>query len=369
MKKMLSTVLGVALTVSLVAGCSAKAPETTAAPPAETKAEQTEAKAEETEAAKEASQGEGKTYDKPELVLRYAEVNSGTDERALASEEFAQIIKEKTGGRIEIQVFPSAQLGDNKEVFQNMQIGAIDMSNLVPVQFVDYGINVPYLKVLGIPFLFRDEEHAINVMNGDFGNKVIEDINGSGGKVVVLDFFVAGSRSFFTKKPVNTLADFKGLKIRVQQDEVYMDMIKSFGGSPTPIAMSELYSALQTGVVDGAENPIKGYFNNKFYEVAPHYIYSNHMIEPSSITISEATWNKLTDEERQLFIETAKTVTEDFQKAVDEKKSGQIEELKKAGVEFHELEDYDEWVAAAAPLAEKYGAGFEDVIKQIKDVK
>lgn len=369
MKKTLSAILGIALTVSLF-GCGAKTPETTAAPAAETTAAQSSEKPEETTAEeKEASRGEGKTYDKPELVLRYAEVNSGTDERALASEEFAQIIKEKTGGRIEIQVFPSAQLGDNKEVFQNMQIGAIDMSNLVPVQFVDYGINVPYLKVLGIPFLFRDEEHAIHVMNGDFGNKVIEDINGSGGKVVVLDFFVAGSRSFFTKKPVSTLEDFKGLKIRVQQDEVYMDMIKAFGGSPTPIAMSELYSALQTGVVDGAENPIKGYYNNKFYEVAPCYIYSNHMIEPSSITVSEATWNKLTDEEKQLFTEAAKTVTENFQKAVDEKKSVQIEELEKAGVEFHELEDYDRWVEAAAPLAEKYGAGFEDVIKQIKDVK
>jgi tripartite ATP-independent transporter DctP family solute receptor len=365
-KQMWILALAAVVGMSGLTGCAQteKQAETTAIK--ETKGEQSAG----TEAAKEEEAGgAAKVYDSPEMILRYAEVNAEKDERAQASRQFADLIKERTNGRIEIQVFPGAQLGDNKQVFQNLQLGAIDMTNSVPAQYKTMGLDIPYVKVLGIPFLFRDEDHAVKVMHGEFGEQLKSDVTAKGGKVVILDYFVAGSRSFFANKPINTLADFKGLKIRVQQDEVYMDMVKAFGGSPTPMATSELYSALQTGVVDGAENPVKGYYNNKYYEVSPYYAYSRHMIEPTAITISELTWNRLSEEEKEIFRATAAEVTAEFQKTIKEKESIQIEELKAAGTELIELQDYDKWVEAAKPLEEKYGAGFEDMIKKIRETE
>jgi tripartite ATP-independent transporter DctP family solute receptor len=365
-KQMWILALAAVVGMSGLTGCAQteKQAETTAIK--ETKGEQPAG----TEAAKEEEAGgAAKVYDSPEMILRYAEVNAEKDERAQASRQFADLIKERTNGRIEIQVFPGAQLGDNKQVFQNLQLGAIDMTNSVPAQYKTMGLDIPYVKVLGIPFLFRDEDHAVKVMHGEFGEQLKSDVTAKGGKVVILDYFVAGSRSFFANKPINTLADFKGLKIRVQQDEVYMDMVKAFGGSPTPMATSELYSALQTGVVDGAENPVKGYYNNKYYEVSPYYAYSRHMIEPTAITISELTWNRLSEEEKEIFRATAAEVTAEFQKTIKEKESIQIEELKAEGAELIELQDYDKWVEAAKPLEEKYGAGFEDMIKKIRETE
>lgn len=374
-KQMWILVTAAVMGMGLITGCSQsgkEAKDTQAA--AETEAGSTAgaetAKAGENQEETEAdAKNDTKTYDSPELILRYAEVNAEKDERAQASMQFAELIKERTNGRIEIQVFPGAQLGDNKQVFQNLQLGAIDMTNSVPAQYKTMGLDIPYVKVLGIPFLFRDEEHAVKVMHGAFGEQLKKDVTEKSGKVVILDYFVAGARSFFANKPIHIIEDFKGLKIRVQQDEVYMDMVKAFGGSPTPMATSELYSALQTGVVDGAENPVKGYFNNKYYEVSPYYAYSRHMIEPTAITISELTWNRLSEEEKEIFRSTAAEVTAEFQKTIKEKESVQIEELKAAGVEMIELEDYDKWVEAAKPLEEKYGAGFEDMIREIRETK
>lgn len=306
---------------------------------------------------------------KPELVLRYAEVNAANDERAQATQEFADIIKAKTDGRIEVLVFPGAQLGDNKDVVQGLQVGSIDMCNEPPTNLKSMGVNVPYLDVLALPFLFRDEAHAIAVMDGPIGQKIIDDINHSNSHLIALDHFVAGARNFFTKKPCTSLEEFKGMKIRVQQSAIYMDTVKAFGGSPTPTSTAELYSALQTGVVDGAEQPVKGYYNSKYYEVAKYYTISNYMIQPSSILISEKTWNKLSDADKQLFIDTAKTVTVNFQKNTAEKLSGQLAQLKAEGVVIAELRDYDKWVDAVGPLYKKYGAGFEGFISDIKNVK
>ncbi len=370
-KQMWILVATAVMGMSLITGCSQSGKQeadTQAAAKAEagTTAGEETAKAGESQ---EETKAAAKTYDSPELILRYAEVNAEKDERAQASMQFADLIKEKTNGRIEIQVFPGAQLGDNKQVFQNLQLGAIDMTNSVPAQYKTMGLDIPYVKVLGIPFLFRDEEHAVKVMHGTFGERLKKDVTEKSGKVVILDYFVAGARSFFANKPIHTIGDFKGLKIRVQQDEVYMDMVKAFGASPTPMATSELYSALQTGVVDGAENPVKGYFNNKYYEVSPYYAYSRHMIEPTAITISELTWNRLSEEEKEIFQSAAAEVTAEFQKTIKEKEAVQIEELKAAGVEMIELDDYDKWVEAARPLEEKYGAGFEDMIREIRETK
>ncbi|MCF0238457.1 MAG: TRAP transporter substrate-binding protein [Sphaerochaetaceae bacterium] len=305
---------------------------------------------------------------KPEMILRYAENNNATDERALACEHFAELIKERTNGRIEIQVYPGGQLGGSKDVIQSLQLGAIDMCNEPSSNLTGWGCNIEYLDIISLPFMFRDVDHAVAVMDGEIGQGISKAINESGFGIIALDHFVAGARNIFTNKPITKLSDIKGLKIRVQQSAIYIDTFKAFGASPTPLDNSEVYSGIQTGVIDGAENPVKGYLNNKFYEVAKYYSWSNYLIQPSTMFISQITWNRLSDADKEIFKQAAAETTEWFQELTASKLDGQIKTLSDAGVIFTELEDYDAWVAAVAPLYEKY-AKYNDMIEKIKAVK
>lgn len=303
------------------------------------------------------------------MILRYAETNAANDERTLASQYFADLVKEKTGGRIEIQIYPGGQLGSTKEVVQALQLGAIDMCNEPSSNLKSLGCNVAYLDITSLPFIFRDVEHAVNVMNGEFGKTLTNDINNSGFGLIALDHFVAGARNFFSTKPINNMNDMKGLKIRVQSAQLYIDIVEAFGASATPLDNSEVYSALQTGVIDGAENPVKGYLNNKFYEVAKYYSVSDYLIQPSTMFISSITWNRLSDEDKAIFKECAEEATVWFQDLTDSKLEGQIQTLKDSGVVFCELEDYDTWVDAVTPVYQKYAAGFDDIINQIRETE
>ena len=303
------------------------------------------------------------------IILRYAETNGDTDERTIASKYFARLVKERTNGRIEIRVFSSGQLGITKNVIQALQLGAIDMCNEPATNLKDLGCNVGYLDIITLPFLFKDIEHAIRVMNGEFGQKLSSDINSSGFGVIALGHFVASGRNFFATIPITKLSDIKGLKIRVQPFSIYSDIVNAFGAKATPLDNSELYSALQTGVVVGAENPIKGYLNNKFYEVAKYYCWSNYLIQPSTIFISKITWNNLSNEDKEIFIECAKETTNWFQQLCKQKQQWQIQTLKSKGVVFCELEDYDLWVEAVKPIYEKYSKGCEDLIQEIQNYK
>jgi len=316
--------------------------------------------------AAEGSQGAAEP--KQSMILRYAETNSSKDERALATQHFADLVKERTGGRIEIQVYPGAQLGGSKDVIQSLQLGAIDMCNEPASNLTGWGCKVPYLDVISLPFIFQSVDQAVNVMNGPVGQKICDDINNSGFGIIALDHFVAGARNIFTNKPITKLSDISGLKIRVQQSAIYIDTFKAFGASPTPLDNSEVYSAIQTGVIDGAENPVKGYLNNKFYEVAKYYSWSNYLIQPSTMFISQVTWNRLSKEDQEIFKQAAQETTAWFQELTASKLEGQIQQLKDAGVTFTDLEDYDAWVAAVQPIYDKYSA-YNDIIQQIKSTK
>lgn len=313
--------------------------------------------------------GTEETASQQKMILRYAETNGAKDERALASEHFAKLVKEKTNGRIEIQIYPGGQLGKTKEVVQALQLGAIDMCNEPPSNLKNLGCNVGYLDIVSLPFIFRDVDHAVAVMDGEFGQKLSEDINNSGFGVIALDHFVAGGRNFYATKPITKLSDMKGMKIRVQSAPLYIDTVTAFGASATPLDNSEVYSALQTGVIDGAENPVKGYLNNKFYEVAKYFSWSNYLIQPSTMFISEITWNRLSDADKAIFKECAKETTEWFQELTASKLEGQIQELIDGGVVFCDLEDYDAWVKAVDPIYAKYAAGYENLVEQIRNVK
>lgn len=323
------------------------------------------------EKANENKELEAKSYDSPEVVFRYAELNPESDELTKAAQRFSELVLERTNGRVEVKVYPSGQLGSQKETIQALKLGAIDICRAAFPFLADTGVNDESLKVFGLPYLFRDEEHAWKVLRGDIGEEISNNIlANSGEKMVALGFLASSPRSFFfTEKKVTQLEDMKGLKLRVSQNQLYTDMVKSFGASPTPIAYAELYSALQTGVVDGAENPLKGYANNKFYEVAKYYTFDRHNAQPYAVIMSKLSWDRLTEEEQVIFTEAMEEAGQYFEDMLKENKETYMTDLKEAGVEFFEITDHEKWIEAVQPLYEKYGEGYEELIERIVGIE
>ncbi|WHH58014.1 TRAP transporter substrate-binding protein [Petroclostridium sp. X23] len=302
------------------------------------------------------------------IILRYSEVNADNDPETQAAYDFAKRVKEKSNGRIEVQIFPNGQLGGMKDIIQSLQMGAVDMARNNPSWLADAGIKK--LNVLSLPYIFNDIGHANKVIEGPVGKQLLDEIKNANMQLVGLGYYEPTLRHFFfTNKRVTKLSDLKGLKLRVPTSEMYKDMVEAFGASPTPIAYGELYSALQTGVVDGAENPLKGYYNMKFYEVAKKFTFDAHQYETSIILFSEMVWNKLSEDDKKLiteaFNESAQYYKEMSQKLYDE----YLTDLEKQGVEFSEVENTQEWQDAVKHLYDKYGVGMEDIIDQIKNTK
>jgi tripartite ATP-independent transporter DctP family solute receptor len=302
---------------------------------------------------------------KEKIVLKFGELNPDTHIVTMSIREFGRILEEKTDGRITVEVFPSGQLGDQQTMIQSLQMGALDLYRTNPSYLADLGM--AKMNVLHLPFLFKDVEHAWRVIDSPIGQEFLDVINESDSKMVGLGYLAESPRNFFFKdKVVTKVEDMKGLKIRVPNSQMYLDIVETFGASPTPIAYSELYSALQTGVVDGAENPIVGYYTNNFHEVAPNYTLNGHEFAPSVVIVSELTWNSLDAEDQQILKDAMKETEKYMHNLAVEKDEEALKALKEAGVTISELEDPEKWVEMVKPLYEKYGADYLDVIGKIQ---
>jgi tripartite ATP-independent transporter DctP family solute receptor len=213
----------------------------------------------------------------------------------------AERLREKSGGKMELQIYPSGQLGSERGCLELLQIGSLAITKVSAAVMEGF---IEDYKVLGLPYIFRDKEHAFQVLDGETGKQLLlsgEDIWLRG-----LCFYDAGSRSFYTKdKPIHSPDDLKGLKIRVMKSITATNMVKSLGGSPTPISWGELYTALQSGVVDGAENNPPSFYLSHHYEVCRYYSIDEHTTIPDVLLISTIIWNKLSEEEKQWLQEAA----------------------------------------------------------------
>ncbi|WP_102348740.1 TRAP transporter substrate-binding protein [Bacillus sp. Marseille-P3661] len=306
-----------------------------------------------------------KTEKKEKIVLKFGELNPDTHIVTMSIKEFGRILEEKSDGRITVEVFPSGQLGDQQTMIQSLQMGALDLYRTNPSYLADLGMEK--MNVLHLPFLFKNVEHAWNVIDSDIGQEFLDVIDNSGSKMIGLGYLAESPRNFFFRdKVVTKVEDMKGLKIRVPPSQMYLDIVEAFGASPTPIAYSELYSALQTGVVDGAENPIVGYYTNNFQEVAPYYTLNGHEFAPSVVIVSELTWNSLSAEDQQLLKESMKETEKYMRQLAQEKDEEARKSLEEAGVTISELEDPEKWVEMVKPLYEKYGADYLDLINKIQ---
>jgi len=208
--------------------------------------------------------------------------------------EFQKALETKSNGTLKVKIFPDAQLGSEREVLELLQIGSVAATKVSAATLSNF---VPEYHILGIPYLFRDKEHQFDVLEGDIGKSILE--KGSKFWLRGLCYYDAGSRSFYTSdKAIRTPDDLKGLKIRVMNNQMAINMVNSMGGSATPLAYGELYTAIQQGVVDGAENNAPSFVSSNHYEICKYYTLDQHSSVPDVLLIGTKYWEKLSDEEK-----------------------------------------------------------------------
>ncbi len=199
-----------------------------------------------------------------------------------------------SGGQMVLKIYPSQQLGTERECLELLQIGSLDMTKVSVGVLENFA---PKMKVLGLPFLFRDRQHSFEVLDGPIGQQLLDD--GKKYWLKGLAYYDAGSRSFYTKQtPIHQPDDLTGLKIRVMESATAVDMVEQLGGSPTPISWGELYTSLQQGVVDGAENNPPSFYLSRHYEVCKYYTLDEHTVLPDVLLASTHFWDRLSEEEK-----------------------------------------------------------------------
>ncbi|MDO7170873.1 TRAP transporter substrate-binding protein [Mariniflexile sp. AS56] len=242
--------------------------------------------------------------------------------------EMGKDLEKRSGGKMKLQIYPSQQLGSERECLELLQIGSLDMTKVSVGVMENFA---PKMKVFGVPFLFRDRQHSFDVLDGPTGKEILDD--GEQYWLKGLGYYDAGSRSFYTKDtPINTPSDLKGLKVRVMESVTAMEMVKALGGSATPISWGELYTSLQQGVVDGAENNPPSFYLSRHYEVCKYYSLDEHTVLPDVLVVGTQTWNQLTPQEQTWLKESVdKSVT--YQRTLwAEAEAEALHEVEKAGV-------------------------------------
>jgi len=242
-----------------------------------------------------------------------------------------QRVKELSGGNLQLEIYPGAQLGSEQECVELLQIGSLAITKVSAVVMESFTDDY---KVLGLPYIFRDQEHGFKVLDGDIGRELL--LSTENKWLRGLCFYDAGSRSFYTiKKPILVPEDLKGMKIRVQKSKTAMEMVQAMGGSPTPISYGELYTALQSGVVDGAENNPPSLYTSHHYEVCKEYSLDEHTSVPDVLIISEHIWKHLSDKEKEWLQQAANESVPVERKLWNESVKKSLEEMEKAGVNIH----------------------------------
>ncbi|ERF78527.1 TRAP transporter substrate-binding protein [Gallibacterium anatis] len=280
-----------------------------------------------------------------------------------ALEQMAKEVQEKSNGALKIRIYPSGQMGGPRETIELIQNDALDMTKASASEMEAF---VKEFSVFSCPYLFDDENHFKKVLFGPIGKEITDKTTKSGFNV--LASYVAGTRSFYAKKEIKSPADMKGLKIRVVSTPTTNKLIELLGAAPAPIPFGEVYTALQQGVIDGAENNIPSYNQTRHVEVAKYYIEDQHTSVPDYLIISSKTWNKLDDKQKAILAEAAHNSEVYQQKLWDEEVARSTEEAKKAGAKFITV-DKAPFREALKPLYDDFNKdpSLAEIIKQIKE--
>ena len=299
-------------------------------------------------------------------TMKAADVHPAGYPTVVAVENMGKKLEAATKGRIKFQMFPGSVLGGEKEMIEQTQVGAIQIlrTSLGPV-----GPVVPEVNVFNMPFVFRDTGHMRAVIDGPIGQELLDKLTASPAKLVGLAWMDGGSRSLYTKKPVRKPEDLRGQKIRMMGNPLFVDTMNAMGGNGISMGYGEVFTALQTGVIDGAENnPPSLYTANHFKAGAKYYTQTHHLIIPEILVMSKVAWDKLSPDDQALVKKVAREAQLEQRRLWDAAVADYTQKLKAEGVEFITIENKP-FYEATAPVRAKYGAQFADLMKRIEAVR
>lgn len=303
-----------------------------------------------------------------EIVLSAGELNSLDSIMGQMLQKYSDLVYDKSEGRIYIEVYASGQLGDERSQMQAVQMGALDIFRANTVFVGDFGAKK--LNLFALPYLFSNRDHLWQVLDSHIGSELMDDMVESDLGMRGLCYLEEGSRHFFVaNKKIEGPDDLKGLKLRVSETSILLDTVKALGASPTPLSFGELYTALQTGVVDGAEQPITGYVSNSFFEVAPNFILDSHTYSPGMLVISDRTWHQLDKNDQKILLEAGKELEGYNKNFTENEEEDLLKELEDKGIDVVAPNDLSEWQEKVQPIYEKYGADYKDIIDEIRSME
>ena len=305
--------------------------------------------------------------DQPALLFRYADNQPKGYPTTLAADYFAKLVEERTEGKIAIRVFPDSVLGNEISVFRQMQFGGIDFARLSVSTLSEF---VPEISILQLPYLFSDSEHMWRVLDGELGKQLLETIQPSG--LVGMSWFDAGSRNIYTKTPVRSLDDMKHLRIRVQESDFLSRMVSLWGAVPEKISYEAVYSALQTGKIDGAENNWPSYEATGHYEVAPYYLLDAHSRLPEVQLISRNAMEEITalgDGYMDIVLQCAAESAQYERELWKERESRSETIVRESGCIVTELSEDERkrFQDAVAPIYEEFSGEMAEMIRRIQE--
>ncbi|MGH4052008.1 MAG: TRAP transporter substrate-binding protein [Clostridium sp.] len=343
-KKIVAILLSTLMVLSL-GGCGMKTPDKT---PVKEKTETTAA---------------------AEVTLVYAEVNPLDTIVGQTDTNFKEQVEKLSNGKIKIDIQASGVLGAENDVLDSMLGGGgtIDMARISAFALTSYG--GAKSKLLSIPYTFVSREHFWNFATSELAPEFLMEPHENGKGIRGLFYGEEGFRHFFTVKPVKTIADLKGMKIRVSNDPVMNGMVKGLGASPTVVSFGELYSALQTGVVDGAEQPIANYKSNAFQEVAPNMILDGHTLGAVQVIMTDKAWDKLTKEQQDIITEAGKAASAFNRKISKDAEDKVLVDLKAKGVNITEVKDIKPWQEACKEVIASSTKDDAALYQKILDMK
>ncbi|NEW05120.1 TRAP transporter substrate-binding protein [Paenibacillus sp. SYP-B3998] len=300
----------------------------------------------------------------PKLSFRLAETHPADYPTTLGDKRFAELVNQASDGRIKIDVYPASQLGEEKAVIEQVQLGAIEFTRVSTGALG--GFNKQY-EVFSLPYLFDNDEHQWRFLESEQGTKLLDSLEAS--RMKGLAYYSSGARHFYSKKPVKSITDLKGLKIRVIQNKVNIDLMNALGANATPMPYGDVFNALQTGIIDAAENNYPSYFSSNHFQQAKHLILDQHQRVPEVLLISKVAWDKLSAEDKALIkkaaLDSVKTQKEEWAKFEKDSET----KVRAAGVTITEVSDLKSWQEAVKPVIDKYRNDYKDTLEAIEKTK
>jgi tripartite ATP-independent transporter DctP family solute receptor len=303
------------------------------------------------------------------LVLKASDVHPAGYPTVVAVENIGKKLDAATKGRLSVAMYPSMQLGGEKEAIEQAQLGAIAFAR---VSVGALGPVVDDLNVFNLPYVFRNTEHMQHVIDGPIGQELLDKVTNSGKGLIGLAWMDAGARNFYsTKKPIKTMADLKGMKVRVMGNPMFVDMANAMGGNGIAMGYDQVFTSLQTGVIDGAENNPPSFVFDNHYQVAKFYTVDEHLIVPEMVVFSKKIWDSLSKDDQALLVKFGKEAQQDERKLWDVYEKQAMDKAKAAGITITQVSVADKkaFQDAVKPVWDKYGPKHAAMVKRIQETK